>query len=72
MFQDLAVVGLGATAKYKDSVGSIFNPSVILDNLKSSRHPPVRDILSGFNGAVRPGEMLRAFFLALPYVVCAD
>ena len=30
-----------------------------LMTIRSSRHPPIRDILDGFEGVVRPGEMLR-------------
>ena len=59
MFKDLRVVGLGATANYQPTVGSMFNPLVAFDNFRRARNPPVRDILSGFDGVVRPGEMLR-------------
>ena len=31
----------------------------ILENFKTMRHPPLRDILTGFEGVIRPGEMLR-------------
>jgi ATP-binding cassette subfamily G (WHITE) protein 2 (SNQ2) len=60
MFQDLRVVGLGAAASYQPTFGSMFNPKAILQNIQTLRHPPLRDILSGFEGVVRPGEMLRS------------
>lgn len=25
-------------------------------------HPPVRDIINGFEGVVKPGEMIRQYF----------
>jgi ATP-binding cassette subfamily G (WHITE) protein 2 (SNQ2) len=59
MFKDLHVVGLGATATFQPTFGSMFNPRVILENIQTLRHPPLRDILTGFEGVVRPGEMLR-------------
>ena len=31
----------------------------IIRGVQSSRHPHLRDIISGFQGVVRPGEMLR-------------
>ncbi|KAI0930785.1 hypothetical protein AcV7_004877 [Taiwanofungus camphoratus] len=58
VFQDLRVVGLGATATYQSTLGSALNPLNIADIIKRLRHPPVRDILSGFEGVIRPGEML--------------
>jgi len=30
-----------------------------IEQLQNILHPPLRDILSGFEGVVRPGEMLR-------------
>jgi ATP-binding cassette subfamily G (WHITE) protein 2 (SNQ2) len=56
--QDLRVVGLGAAAKYQDTILSILNPLQLLDAIQNVRHPPVKNILSGFEGVVRPGEML--------------
>lgn len=61
MFRDLHVVGLGASASYIPTFSSMVNPSSILEAIQKVRHPPVRDILNGFEGAVRPGEMLRRF-----------
>jgi ATP-binding cassette subfamily G (WHITE) protein 2 (SNQ2) len=61
MFKDLHVVGLGAAACYQPTFGSFFNPKVILEKIQASLHPHLRDILSGFEGVVRPGEMLRMY-----------
>jgi hypothetical protein len=68
MFKDLRVVGLGATASYQPTFGSFFNPRIILQKIQALRHPPLRDILSGFEGVVRPGEMLRMHPLLFPWV----
>ena len=62
MFENLRVVGLGATANYQDTLGSMLNPMNIIAGIKKARNPPVRDILSGFEGVVKPGEMLRTSF----------
>jgi ATP-binding cassette subfamily G (WHITE) protein 2 (SNQ2) len=59
MFRDLRVVGLGASASYQLTLGSLFNPFSVLEAIQEARHPPVRDILTGFEGVVRPGQMLR-------------
>ncbi|KAH9022163.1 pleiotropic drug resistance ABC transporter [Lactarius pseudohatsudake] len=56
--RDLRVVGLGAATSYQPTIGSFFNPRVIIENIQALRRPPLRDILSGFEGVVRPGEML--------------
>ncbi|KAH6877437.1 pleiotropic drug resistance ABC transporter [Coprinopsis sp. MPI-PUGE-AT-0042] len=58
MFSDLRVVGMGASASFQPTLGSLFNPKNILRGLQLKRHPPLRDILAGFEGVVRPGEML--------------
>jgi len=60
-FENLRVVGLGSSASFQPTLGSLLNPLSILSALKTLRHPPLRDILSGFEGVVRPGEMLRSF-----------
>lgn len=65
MFKDLRVVGLGTAASYQSTFGSLFNPAVILEKIRTLRNPPLRDILSGFEGVVRPGEMLRMSSLYL-------
>jgi len=59
MFKDLRVVGLGTRASLQPTMGSILNPSTALKNISAMRHPPIHDILSGFEGVVMPGEMLR-------------
>lgn len=57
-FKNLRVIGLGATATYQQTFGSSLNPLNIIENIQKMLHPPVRDILSGFEGVVRPGEMI--------------
>lgn len=59
MFQNLRVVGLGASASYQPTLGSVLSPLTAIEQFRTLRHPPLRDILSGFDGVVRPGEMLR-------------
>ncbi|KAI9065216.1 pleiotropic drug resistance ABC transporter [Trametes sanguinea] len=58
MFEDLRVVGVGAAASYQPTLGSSLNPLNLIRNVRAALHPATRDILSGFNGVVRPGEML--------------
>ncbi|OJA14947.1 hypothetical protein AZE42_03704 [Rhizopogon vesiculosus] len=58
MFKDLRVTGLGTRASLQPTMGSILNPSTALKNISAMRHPTMRDILSGFEGVVMPGEML--------------
>ncbi|OSD01072.1 pleiotropic drug resistance ABC transporter [Trametes coccinea BRFM310] len=58
MFQDLRVVGVGAAASYQPTLGSSLNPLNLIRNVRAALHPATRDILTGFNGVVRPGEML--------------
>jgi ATP-binding cassette subfamily G (WHITE) protein 2 (SNQ2) len=58
MFRDLQVQGLGATISRQPTFGSLLNPLNILESIQRARHPPVREILSGFEGVVRPGQML--------------
>lgn len=57
-FKDLRVVGVGASVSYQPTVGSLFNFRAYADALREARHPATRDLLSGFDGVVRPGEML--------------
>ncbi len=59
MFEDLRVVGVGAAASYQPTFGSTLNPLNMLGGIRAQMHPATRDILSGFDGVVRPGEMLR-------------
>ncbi|KAK0203605.1 pleiotropic drug resistance ABC transporter [Desarmillaria ectypa] len=58
VFENLRVVGLGATASYQETLGSTLNPFNILEKIRTARHPSLRDIISGFEGVVRPGEMI--------------
>ena len=62
-FQNLRIVGLGAAASYQDTFGSTLNPLNIVSNIRAAMHPATRDILSGFEGVVRPGEMLRTSYI---------
>ncbi|THH00264.1 hypothetical protein EW026_g2253 [Hermanssonia centrifuga] len=58
LFKDLRVVGLGASMSYQPTLASQFSPSNFLNTIHKLRHPPTRDLISGFEGVVRPGEML--------------
>ena len=62
-FENLKVVGVASRNTYQPTLGSILNPLNILRTIQGIRHPQLRDILSGFEGVVRPGEMLCEFFL---------
>ncbi len=64
-FWNLRVVGLGAAASQQTTFGSIFNPMNVVNLIGRLRHPPVRDIISGFEGVARPGEMLREILLLI-------
>ncbi|KAJ7649975.1 ABC-2 type transporter-domain-containing protein [Roridomyces roridus] len=57
-FQNLKVVGLGSSASFQPTLGSTLNPLVMLENIQTLRHPPLRTILDDITGVVRPGEML--------------
>ena len=61
MFKDLRVAGLGPTARYQATFGSLFDPRVAAEKIRNLRNPPLRDILYGFEGVVRPGKTLRMF-----------
>ncbi|KAF4598086.1 hypothetical protein EYR38_006480 [Pleurotus pulmonarius] len=58
LFRDLRVVGIGASASHIPTLGSVLNPFLLFERIQTARHPPLKDILSGFEGVVRPGEML--------------
>ncbi|OBZ76087.1 Brefeldin A resistance protein [Grifola frondosa] len=58
VFKDLRVVGLGASATYQPTLGSLLNPMNAIHAFRDLLHPATRDILNGFEGVVRPGEML--------------
>ncbi|KAF9052029.1 pleiotropic drug resistance ABC transporter [Panaeolus papilionaceus] len=57
-FRNLTVVGLGASDTYLPTMGTIFSPSAMMENVRKARHPHLRNILQGIEGVVRPGEML--------------
>ncbi|KDQ32534.1 hypothetical protein PLEOSDRAFT_153783 [Pleurotus ostreatus PC15] len=58
LFEELEVIGLGASARHQPTLGSLFNPMEIWRGIQKKRHPPLKSIISGFEGVVRPGEML--------------
>ncbi|KLO14358.1 hypothetical protein SCHPADRAFT_826595 [Schizopora paradoxa] len=58
VFYDLNVQGLGSAASAQPTLGSVLNPLNVPEMVRLKRHPPVRSILSGFEGVVKPGEML--------------
>ncbi|KAK7025542.1 ATP-binding cassette transporter snq2 [Paramarasmius palmivorus] len=58
MFENLRVVGLGSSSSYQPTFGSLFNPVDMLEKIQNLRHPTTKDILSDFEGVVKPGEML--------------
>jgi hypothetical protein len=58
-FKDLRVIGTGASSSFQNTVGSSLNPKVAYNDIRRLLRPETRDILSGFSGVVRPGEMLR-------------
>ena len=53
------MIGTGASSFFQNTVGSGLNPKVAYNNIRRALRPETHDILSGFNGVVRPGEMLR-------------
>ncbi|KAL6901095.1 pleiotropic drug resistance protein [Trichoderma evansii] len=65
IFRDLTVKGVGLGASLQPTVGNIFLglPRTIRNLIKGGRKaaqakPPVRELISHFNGCVRPGELL--------------
>ncbi|KAH9841151.1 pleiotropic drug resistance ABC transporter [Rhodofomes roseus] len=58
LFENLRVVGLGESAAIQPTFGSTLNPLNWIRGIQRMRHPATRDILSGFEGVVRPGETL--------------
>ena len=68
LFRDLRVaidVAQDARLQYHATVGSIFstllNPVSMFRAIQARRHKVERTILAGFDGVVKPGEMLRTF-----------
>ncbi len=68
MFRDLRIVGLASGTSHIPTVGAFFNPSAVLEKIQNLRHPYLKTILSGFEGVVRPGEMLR-MLRAMVYIL---
>ena len=58
-FRDLQVQGLNAASSHLPTFGSIFNPSAMMEELRNKRNPQLKNILTGFEGVIQPGEMLR-------------
>ncbi|KAF8179876.1 pleiotropic drug resistance ABC transporter [Pholiota molesta] len=58
VFQNLCVVGLGASATYKSTLGSALDFTKIFKLIRQLRQPPTREIITRFEGVVSPGEML--------------
>ncbi len=65
IFRDLTVKGIGLGASLQPTVGDLFlGPPRFLKNLvtkglkAATAKPPVRELISNFNGCVRPGEIL--------------
>ncbi|KAI9570995.1 ABC-2 type transporter-domain-containing protein [Boletus coccyginus] len=58
LFDQLRVVGKGASSSWQATLGSHLNPMNKLRAIQDLRHPHLCDILSDFQGVVRPGEML--------------
>ncbi|KAH7106585.1 pleiotropic drug resistance ABC transporter [Auriculariales sp. MPI-PUGE-AT-0066] len=58
LFRDLRVVVDGSTAALHDNVGDLFNPLVMAEKIGGMFKQQQRNIISGFEGVVKPGEML--------------
>jgi len=65
VFQNLKVTGLGSSNSYLPTIGSVLNPLNVVEEIQKARHPTLRTILSGFEGVVKPGEMLCTFWLCI-------
>ena len=68
-FRDLRVVGLGVGAAVQHNLASLLYPQSIIKYIDTWRHPPVRNIISDFEGVVLPGEMLRVYFLFVVFTL---
>ena len=59
VWQNLTVTGLGTGYALADTVGTLpLKPFEAAKNIKTILHPPVKTIIDGFEGCVKPGEML--------------
>lgn len=65
-FEGLRVVGLGSASSYQETLGTLLNPSYLGERVRNARNPFLRNIISGFEGVVRPGDMLRSYFYNIP------
>lgn len=61
MWKNLSVSDLGASASYQSTLRSLINPLNKMEVISSIWHLPAKNILTGFEGAVRPGKMMRKF-----------
>lgn len=52
------MVGLGSEASFQETVGSLLNPMEIPGRINNMLHPSLKEIISGFEGVVRPGDMV--------------
>ncbi|PWN90960.1 hypothetical protein FA10DRAFT_267384 [Acaromyces ingoldii] len=58
-FQDYTVTGIGAGVGLSKSIGDVLTePLRIGSTIRAMRYPPIKTILHGFEGHVKPGEML--------------
>ncbi|KAG9310127.1 ABC-2 type transporter-domain-containing protein [Chiua virens] len=58
LFDQLRVVGKGTSSSFQATIGSQLNLLNIWRAIQNARHSHLRDIISGFQGVIRPGEML--------------
>ncbi|KAJ3501614.1 hypothetical protein NLJ89_g9259 [Agrocybe chaxingu] len=58
VFQNVHVVGHGVSDSFQPTLGSVLNPLSAIEQIQKARHPALRDILVGFEGVVKPREML--------------
>ena len=50
MFRDLRVAGLDVGGSVSHVLASVFHPQSLIKYINTLWHPPVRDIISGFEG----------------------
>ncbi|KAK1219766.1 ATP-binding cassette transporter snq2 [Marasmius sp. AFHP31] len=58
VFEDLRVEGVGSSSSFQPTIGSLLSPFTLAESFHRWRHPSTRCILDGFDGLVKPGEML--------------
>ena len=61
LFDQLRAVGNSASLSFQPTLGSFLNRMNTMHGVQNSCHPHLRDIINGFRGVVRPGEMLGMF-----------